>query len=318
MWWEKLIQPRVVVPVLLSVAALAFVFSVADVPVVMDRITHMPMAVLAGTYVLVLAYLALKILQFSYFLGKLQIPTTPGELIVAYGVGEMALSLPGGIYAQNYVLGKVGHLNVARSLAATTAVLMGELVIALLVLLVVEIPGWWWLRWSILSLLAAAVLFVVALLKIRALRRWIDEIFHIGPLRQMEVGFLEVLQGMGDLARPGIALRSLLTATVYLFVLVGGFYLTGHGVGVGQLTFQQATTIYLFAVAATEILPISSHVGIIELGGVSAAQAWGYSFTEGLAMMLGFRLVWTGSVWLTGGVALFIFRDEFKEEAEPG
>jgi hypothetical protein len=28
------------------------------------------------------------------------------------------------------------------------------------------------------------------------------------------------------------------------------------------------------------------------------AQAWGIGYTDGLAMMLGFRIVWTGSIWL--------------------
>ena len=29
-----------------------------------------------------------------------------------------------------------------------------------------------------------------------------------------------------------------------------------------------------------------------------AARAWGIDYTDGLAMMLGFRVVWTGSIWL--------------------
>lgn len=41
-----------------------------------------------------------------------------------------------------------------------------------------------------------------------------------------------------------------------------------------------------------------SQIGTVEVLGMSAAQAWGMSLTDGLALMLGFRIVWTGAVWL--------------------
>ena len=41
-------------------------------------------------------------------------------------------------------------------------------------------------------------------------------------------------------------------------------------------------------------------------------HAWGYSSTEGLTMLLGFRLVWTGSIWLACGVALLLLYREWR------
>jgi hypothetical protein len=41
-----------------------------------------------------------------------------------------------------------------------------------------------------------------------------------------------------------------------------------------------------------------SQIGTLDLLGMAIARAWGIGYTDGLAMMLGFRIVWTGSIWL--------------------
>jgi hypothetical protein len=42
-----------------------------------------------------------------------------------------------------------------------------------------------------------------------------------------------------------------------------------------------------------------SQIGTVEVLGMSAAQAaFGVTYAEGLTLMLAFRVVWTGAMWL--------------------
>ncbi|MDE2496418.1 MAG: hypothetical protein KGK35_01200, partial [Xanthomonadaceae bacterium] len=41
-----------------------------------------------------------------------------------------------------------------------------------------------------------------------------------------------------------------------------------------------------------------SQIGTVELLGMLAAHASGIDYTDGLALMLGFRIVWTSAIWL--------------------
>lgn len=309
--WKRLVQPRVLVAIAISAAALAVVFSLVNIGTVMDRITSMPVPTLGMVFALAVAYLSLKYGQFESLLEDLGEPRKRSLSLVAFSVGEVAVPIPAGIYAQNYVLSRFCCYDVARSAGATTAILIVELVVSLLLLLVLGIPAWWWLRPAIGILLFVAALFVVALLKLRALRELFDWALGRKLLQPVRAGLIEVVKGIEDLFKPHIMLRASIVATAYLLALAGGFWLVGRGTGASGLTFYQATTIYLFAIVATELLPISAQLGVVELGGVGAAQAWGYSHDQGLAMMLGIRFVWTASVWLVAGIVLLVFHDEF-------
>jgi len=107
---------------------------------------------------------------------------------------------------------------------------------------------------------------------------------------------------IGDLRRllsPGALVPGTLLAMGYLGALVGAFLAVAHGVGVPDLTFIQAATIYFFSLSVMMALGgLLTQVGIMEVVGLSAAQAWGYDLNKGLAMLLGFRIVWTAGVWL--------------------
>ena len=308
-----LTQPRILIPVLISAALLAFVLTISDAAAVMGKIQGIPIGIMALALGLAVLYLVLKGFLWHYFMNVIQISISWRQLVLAFAVGEIAVSLPAGIYAQNYVLRRVAGADFSRSSAATTALLAGEATISMVVLAIFGIPGWDWLRPAIIGLFAVSAVVVAILLGVRQVRDLAGRLLRMGPLRTIGPEFLEMVESARMLLTPRVALHSIPVIAAYLLALVAAFYLVAHGVGVTALTFLQATTVYLFALAVVLVSPISSHLGVVEAGGLGAMHAWGYSSTEGIAALLGFRLVWTGAVWLVCIPVVVLLHREFLD-----
>lgn len=298
-WWKVLLQPRIVVPILLTAALLGFAFSITDLPKVIGSISRIKLSAIVISLGLAFAYLVLKGLVFVFFLKALKIFPNWRALLLSYAVGEMALTIPAGIYAQNYVLKEAQGEDFSRSAAATTWMLALEEALALLTLLILGIPHWNWLRPAILAFCGLMGVILLILVKSHALR---NRLFHWAShsrFKQLGAGLIEFAQSLQDLLVPRVILLGGLLTVAYLGALVGAFWMIAHGMGMKEFTFLQATTVYLFALGVMILVGnFATNVGVIEVVGLGAAQAWGYSLTEGLAMLLGFRLVWIGSVWL--------------------
>lgn len=310
---RKMLRPRILIPILLAAAFFLFAFSITDVPDVMGSIRAIPGHVWLVTLGFAALYLVLKGLEFGLFLRARGFSMSWRQLVVAYAVGELCITIPSGIYAQNYVLNRIDSTSFARSAAATTAMLIIEGTFVLIALVVLGIPGWSWLRPLILSIFAAAFVLLVTLGRVD----W-TKVLRV-PLRPrhwmhaLSLGLLKMISELRHLW----SLRTLIPAFVlcggYLFALLAAFVTVAHSVGALHLTFFQAATIYFFALSATMTVgSVLTQVGIMEVVGLSAAQAWGYGLNEGLAMLLGFRIVWTGAIWLLNGVVLFWLRGELR------
>jgi hypothetical protein len=110
---------------------------------------------------------------------------------------------------------------------------------------------------------------------------------------------LEMLGGLRKLSTPVMLAISIVLAAVYLGALTFAFWIVGRGMHVHHLGYLTAATIYLFSLAIILVgAGLFSQIGTVELLGMLAARAWGIDYTDGLAMMLGFRIVWTGAIWL--------------------
>ena len=313
---SKLLEPGVAIPGLLGIALLVLVFSLADVPKVVEYIRRLSLASLAVIFVLTLTYLGLKWIQFHLYLKKIPLRVTWRQSILAFLVGEMTLAVPAGMYAENYVLRRIAGADFSRSSAATTAILITEAGFSILAVGIIGIPGWEWLRPAAAGLLVGFVAVGMGLILSPPLRELGEVVLTFGPMRQVGPELIETSESLRDLFVPRIAVRAFLLCACYLLALAASFYEVARGMGIAGLNFVQATSIYLFSIAVVEVLPISSHLGVIEAGGVSAAQAWGYSWTEGLAMMLGVRLTWTGATWLVGLITMALLRGEFRRPDE--
>jgi len=308
--WQTLAQPKIVVPVLLTAALLAAAIGLSDVPRAFGRIRNIPLLSLLGAFLLAAAYWVLKGLQFYGFLRELRIDINWRHLLLAYAVGELTLTLPLGVYAQNYVLQRLQGTGFYRSAAVTTIMLIIESGVFFLALAVISVRGWPWLQpLALACLLASMAVFVVLAHSDRVwgfVARQMDRFQILGQAP------VEFLRGLRSLAFMRVIARRGYLTLLYAGALVWAFLVVSHGVGVAGLTVAQAVTIYAFSLSIALICGgVLSQVGIVEMAGMGVAQAWGYSFTEGLAMLLGFRLVWTASIWLLSLPVIFWLRREF-------
>jgi len=108
-----------------------------------------------------------------------------------------------------------------------------------------------------------------------------------------------VLGGLRKLSTPVMLVISIVLAAVHLGALTFALWIVGRGMHVHHLAYLTAATIYIFSLAIVLVgAGLFSQIGTVELLGMLAARAWGLDYTDGLAMMLGFRIVWTGAIWL--------------------
>jgi hypothetical protein len=321
-WRQILLQPRIVLPVLLSAALLAFAFSISNLTRVFDRIDEIPFSIMLLAFLLALTYLSLKWLELRLLLSRLAIQLTWRRLVFAFAIAEMTITIPAGVYVQNYILQRMGSAGFARSAGATTAMLLIELCLILLMLALLGIPHWGWIRPTAIAVLSGLVLLLGLLISTDALAgRLLPRLRH-RTVRAFAEGLSEVISGLRQLAAPRTALPAILLAAGYLGALAGAFTLVGRGTGVEQFSYLQAITVYSFSLTVTLLMAgVLTQLGVIEVAGLGAAATFGYGPSEALAMMLGFRIVWMGSIWLICGPTALLLRDVMRrdpESDEPG
>lgn len=296
------LRPGVLLPVLLAAALLSVALSLGDLGKVIGRVRAIPLLNLAFVLGFAAVYLALKALQWHLLLANLGARPGWRRFALAYAVGELALTLPLGIFAQNWVLSSEDRIHFGRSSAATVVMLLMEIVAVLLVLALCGIPGWPPLRPLAAGLLVLLGVSMFSLLRFRTrIEDWAQRITR--PALQRAVGeTIGLVRGLQSLGRPRVLGVNFLLTPVYLGALAGAFLAVGHGVDLPALDYRQATTIYAFALACILLCAgLFGQIGSVEVIGMNAARAWGLDYTDGLALMLGFRLAWTGAMWLLNG-----------------
>jgi hypothetical protein len=316
-WWKTVLQPRIVLPLLLSAALLAFAFSISNLPKVMDRIAEISFATVAMGFALALAYLTVKWLEFNLLLSRLEIQLPWRRVVFAFAVAEMTITIPAGVYVQNYILQRMHSAGFARSAAATTAMLFIELALILLILAVLGIPHWLWARPVAITVLGGLLLLLGLLISTDLLAaRLLPRVTRQG-LKTVVRGVVDVTKGLEQLAVPRTLFPAVVLAVAYLSALAGAFTLVGRDTGVEQFTYLQAVTVYSFSLTVTLLMAgILTQLGVIEVAGLGAAATFGYGPSEALAMMLGFRIVWMGSVWLICGPTALMLRRVLRPPSE--
>ena len=308
------LRPKTLIPVLLSLALLAAAFSLTDFSEVFGRGGHIPWQILPLVLALAGLYLALKGWQFARMLRAIDLRPHWRALLLAFSVGEMTLTLPLGVYSQNYILQRTAGTPAARSTTVTTMMLVFELGVALAVLTLCGIPGWPELQPIALSIL---ILGSIGLGAFHRSERLVTRVVGLlpggerGRAGRVARTFLERLKA---LPAPRIAVPNLLITLIYLLALGSAFFILGQRVGDPGLLFMQSLTIYLFALLVALLLgSLLSQIGVIEMAGLGAAKAWGIAPTDGLAMLLWFRLTWTASIWLICAPLIFLLRSELDD-----
>lgn len=302
---RMVLRPQVLLPLLLAAALLFVALSLGDLGKVIGRVKAIP--VLSLTFVLgfAIAYLLLKALQLHLLLTNLGAHPGWRRFALAFAVGELALTFPLGIFAQNWVLSSADKIHFGRSSAATIVMLLMEIATVLLVLAIFGIPGWPPVRPAAAGLLVLMGLLMFSLLRFRmVIEGWAHRITLSG-LQRAASETIGLVHGLKSLGKPRVLGVNFLITPAYLGALAGAFLLVGHGVDLATLNYLQAATIYAFALACILLFAgLFGQVGTMEVIGMNAARAWGFDYTDGLALMLGFRLAWTAAMWLLNGTVV--------------
>jgi MFS family permease len=317
---RAVVHPKVILPLLLTAALFAVAFNLGDIGKVIGRVQAIPVWVMAVALGMAVVYLAIKCWQLHILLRKVGLHPGWHRLTLAFSVGELTVTLPFGIFAQNWVLEATGQSkrsHFGRSSAATVAMLLIETVVVLLFLAVIGIPHWPQLR--TVAALFAFGLIVVALLGVHfghKLKRLHGVAKH-PVLRKTLNQAIELVNGLEKLYSARLTGINILLAAAYLGALAFAFMMVGHAMGVPHLGYLPAATIYAFSLAVVLMFGgLLSQIGTVEVLGMGAAQAWGISLTDGLALMLGFRVVWTGAIWLVNLPTVFILWRTLKPKVK--
>lgn len=296
---RAVLKPQVVLPVLLAAALLVFAFKLGDLPKVVGRLRTLPLLVPGISVGCAAIYLGCKAVQLHLMLKRIGVGIPGRSFWLAFAVGEMTLTLPLGLFSQNWVLSASRRVHVGRSSAATVMMLLVEIAVVFLFLATLGVPGWSAVRWAAVALLVLFVAFVTGAVLFEDKARELAGRVQREWLKKIAKGGVELLDGLRKLCTPTTIAVSVVMAAVYLGALTVAFWQVGRGMHVQHLAYLDAATIYMFSLAVILIgAGLVSQIGTVDILGMVVARAWGIGYTDGLAMMLGFRIVWTGSIWL--------------------
>jgi uncharacterized membrane protein YbhN (UPF0104 family) len=313
-WLRAHVTVRAVVPALLALGLLAYVADLANAPHSGAELGAVIRSTWWVVFLLTVPYLAARAIVWWQLLDQLDVRPRFRPFLVSFAGGEITKSLPAGDYLQNYLLSRFCRFNsvaIVRTFMATTAILALESALAVPAVLIIGVPGWSWLFWTIIGLIAAWIVVLLALWLL--VDRWGSHVrpeIHPG-LRRVRDLVEAFLQAGGELLA-GRTLWPLLPTAVYMLCYVVDLYVMIQAVGVHDISFVDTIAIYCFTVLVTILIPIPGEIGVTELSGVGVLIAYGVPAAKAAVIVLGLRILATGFTILQSGAILAVLRGEFK------
>jgi len=310
---KRLLQPKVIIPLILSLALLGALLAVADLKKVVGLMSNFRHLYLAFFLLLIGAYEVVRGFQWHVLLRALNLKVPLVGQIFAFALGEITKSLPIGNYFQNYVLQQAEGSDFGRSASASTMIVLIEVAVSLLGLIVLGLGSWTgWLRPVIIVgvLVFGVVITVVYRLYHGAAGppRWMTKNKHLRGVLDALRTFRE---GTRDLLHPRVLTIPVLLGTLYLIVAGSGLFVVARGLEVSSLTFTQALAVYFFSLAFSLIFPLPIDIGVAEVSGVGALAALGIDRNVAISIMLVNRVLTLGASIAIATVTTLVLHDEF-------
>ena len=264
-----------------------------------------------------LAHEALRTALWVYLLRSLAISAPLRSEVFAFAAGEAAKFLPTGAYFQNYLLQRSRDVDFGRSSAATTYIIVSEIVAALALLAIIGLGPWSiWLRPLILAGVPLVALMAWSLAQLHAHPRapqWVKE--H-RVLRKALVEFRRFRQGATALFHPRIVAVTLLLSSAYVITAGATLFVVFPAIGYGGVSFGPALAAYCFGLAFYLIL------GSLEAASVGAFVVMGVSKSAAVTAIVINRGLTLGGTLVLALVAMAVLYDEFRavlwpEEEKP-
>ena len=317
-WLLEHANVQTILPVTIGLGMLAYVSSVAAAPRSASELEQVLSQTWLPILLLTFPYLIARALVWYRLLGQLGIHVPVRQAAVSFSGGEMTKSLPGGVYVENYLLGRLVHFgrhSLIRSSMATTAMLGLEALLAVPAALIIGVPGKRWLFWLILG--------VVCFWLVALFLGWIvahNWAHGERAERHKTVGRAartaeEFLHAGRELLTWETLVQCIPTA-LYMLVYVIDLYIIVHSLGITTVTFVDTISVYAFVVLAVILVPTPTELGITEFTGLGVLLAYGVPQSVAAVAMLSLRLLATGLTIAVSGLVLFFLRDELSQAAE--
>jgi uncharacterized membrane protein YbhN (UPF0104 family) len=220
----------------------------------------------------------------------------------AFAGGEAAKFLPTGVYVQNYLLQRLAGVDFGRSSAATTAMIVGEIVAALVGVVFLGIGLW--SPWLLLAVVGG----IVAVLLLARPAHTISTPRWARGRRPMERAFDVYRQfraGTVILARPGIAAAILGLSLVYVGLAGADLYMVVRGLGVDSASFWQVEAVSCFGLAFYVVL------GSLEAADLGAFISVGVGKSAAVSAILIYRGLSLGATVTLSVIVMFLLRDQW-------
>jgi uncharacterized membrane protein YbhN (UPF0104 family) len=305
---KKLLNPRVIVPAVLSAGFLAFIVTFGNAGKVSQQIALAAPRAVIPVFFLTILYLTAKAVQWHIYLRRLDIRPKRKEFLVPYAGGEFSNSLPFGVYLENYLLkGSLGE-GFGKSAAATTWMLITEILVCLLALIVIGIPGWPWVRPLAAGMGVGMVAFGIVCVKTRLVKAHLE---RWRPRKKWErsarEGLKDFLNSSGQLLSWHIFVYGLPLTAIYLGAYTTVLYVIGTTLQAPNWRWDHATAAYAFSLVIVLLVPALPHLGAIEVSGLGALLQYGLPRTLAAASLLTLRLLTTGTIFLACGLVLIVY-----------
>jgi uncharacterized membrane protein YbhN (UPF0104 family) len=265
----------------LAVAILALLLWYGDAARVADTISRFQPSYLLAFMTILLAQEVVRGVLWNLLLRALSMDVPVSTQAFAFAAAESVKVAPAGVYLQNYLVQRLRGSDVGRSSAATTAMILGEIVAALIGVIVLGVAtlGAWIRLIVVVGVAAAIVATATCLLAPYASRL---------PMRlhrqRLVSKILDELQrfraGIAVLLRPGVIVATLTLSGLYIVLAGIGLYVVVSALGIAEVTFREALIVTCFGLAFYVIL------GSLEAAGVAAFVASGVDRSDAVSTIL--------------------------------
>jgi uncharacterized protein (TIRG00374 family) len=315
---RRLLRPSVVLPLILGVAVLAGLLAFSNVGTVAALMAGFRPRYLVYFVLLILVYEAVRCTQWHFMLRSLGVDVPLRTQVFTFATGEVTKDLPVGNFVPDYLLQSAQGTDFGLASAATLMITLIEVTVSLVIVVVIGIAGWGWLRPLILIGTGVFALLVWGFelwyRTARGRHRW----RILGWITRWEVsrGALEQLRqfvrGEAKLLRPRVlAIGSALSAT-YMTLGGAGVYVVARGLGLERVGFWQVVAVYCFSVAFAAIVPLPMDFGSIEVSGTGALVAVGLGQSAAVGLILLNRLLSVGVTLALAPLVWLILRNEAR------
>jgi uncharacterized protein (TIRG00374 family) len=316
-WIKTVANPRVLIPIVFVVGTVALLFSFGNPQKIVGQMASFNRVYLIWIFLLSVLYEVVRFVQWLFLLRQQGVKAPIRAQIFSFAGGEATRFFPAGNYFQNYLLTTAEGVDFAYTSAATTLIILFEVVVCLAGLVVLGLGSLGWLRPVIVVGVVIAGLAGWLLYRFHGSGEAPGWIARHQRARKLWDAGVEQLASFGEGARRVIHPRTIAIglglAALYLFAAAGILYLSLSGVGWTQTPFLPVLSVYFFSLAFGLIVPLPFDIGVTEISGVGAFLAIGVDRNAAISAMLVNRVLTVGfSIVIFVAVAVFM-RDETRK-----